>query len=309
MPLNSIPPTTTVGNLETKRAAALGQCWTDVGFWGGVIPGNQGNLRSLIDAGVKGFKCFMIESGVEEFPCVSEDDLNKAAPEIAGRSVLLFHAEVDDSSNHSDDDLTDPNPDRTSYTTLLKRFPHLDAHIVHLSTAAALPLIRQAKEASLKLTVETCFHYLCLASHAIPMGNQNSNANNQDELWAALDSGLIDCVVSDHSPCVAELKRSVTASGDGDFISAWGGISTLGLGLSLLWTEGVRKRQIKPGKVVRWISEASAKHGRINDTKGSIAVGKDGDLVVFDPEEQFMLTPYAGSHVYGQVKQVYIRGN
>jgi len=316
-----------------------------VGFWGGVIPGNQNYLGALIDAGVKGFKCFMIESGVEEFPCVSDEDLDKAAPEIAGRSVLLFHAEVDDGSDDPHTSHRDDNQDPTLYQTflesrppsletsaiskiiaLLRRFPNLDAHIVHLSAAAALPLIKEAKEASLKLTVETCFHYLCLTSHAVPSGRPEfkccppiRDQRNQDQLWAALESGLIDCVVSDHSPCIAELKRSTAIAGDGDFVSAWGGISTLGLGLSLLWTEGVKKRGIKPGKVISWLSEASAKLARIADSKGSIAVGKDGDFVVFDPEEQFTitneglrirnkLTPYAGMQVNGRIRQTYIRG-
>ena len=225
----------------------------------------------------------------------------------------MFHAEFDDLSNDPSASHGGDNQDCTLYQTflqsrppsletsaisriiaLLERFPNLDAHIVHLSAAATLPLIKQAKEASLKLTVETCFHYLCLTSHAIPNGRPEfkccppiRDQENQDELWAALESGLIDCVVSDHSPCVAELKRSVAITGDGNFMSAWGGVSTLGLGLSLLWTEGVKKRGIKPGKVIGWLSEGSAKLGRVEASKGSIAVGKDGDLVVFDPEKQF----------------------
>ena len=172
---------------------------------------------------------------------------------------------------------------------LQKEFPTLRCHIVHLSAAQALPLIRSAKAAGHKLTVETCFHYLCLASDSIPNGRPEfkccppiRDAANREALWAALLDGTIECVVSDHSPCVAELKRLDR----GDVMGAWGGISTLGFGLSLLWTEG-RKRKVPIGSILRWVSENTASHAGLGDRKGKIAVGYDADLVIWDPEAQY----------------------
>ncbi|VDB85289.1 unnamed protein product [Peniophora sp. CBMAI 1063] len=339
MPLNSIPPTTTVANLQEKRAAAKGQCWTDVAFWGGVIPGNQDHLAPLVKEGVKGFKCFMIESGVDEFPCVSEEDLIPAmkALEPTG-SVLLFHAEFDDPSHKHPQ--TASNSDPTLYDTFLdsrppgmevdaisriialqKQFPSLRCHIVHLSAAAALPIIRSAKAAGAKLTVETCFHYLCLEASAIPAGRPEfkccppiRDEANRSALWDALADGTIDCVVSDHSPCVAELKKL----DDGDIMSAWGGISTLGLGLSLLWTEA-SKRGFSIRKVLGWTSGRTATHGGVSERKGKLAVGYDADLVVWDPKAEFTvtreslnfknkLTPYEGRTLRGRVERTILRG-
>ncbi|KAI0034143.1 allantoinase [Vararia minispora EC-137] len=342
MPLNSIPPTTTVAHLETKRAAAQRQCWTDVAFWGGVIPGNQEHLVPMVGAGVKGFKCFMIESGVEEFPCVTEADLEPAMEALEGTgSTLLFHAEFDD---HSHVPAPDAPSDSTLYATFLASrppafetaaiariirlqalFPALRCHIVHLSAAAALPLIRSARAAGAKLTVETCFHYLCLAAADVPNGRPEfkccppiRGADNREALWEALADGTIDCVVSDHSPCVAELKRL----DDGDIMSAWGGISTLGLGLSLLRTEA-RRRGFGIERVVRWTCEATAEHAGLQERKGKLAVGYDADLVLWDPDGELTcgeqitketlnfknkLTPYEGRTLRGRVETTVLRG-
>ncbi|KAF6762974.1 allantoinase [Ephemerocybe angulata] len=335
MPLNSLPPTTTVANLEEKRQAAAGQCHTDVGFWGGVIPGNQEHLTPLVKAGVKGFKCFLIESGVDEFPCVTEPDLHSAMEKLqAGSSVLLFHAELDSAIPS----VNNPNP--TLYKTFLnsrpeqfeadaislvyklqKAYPDLRTHVVHLSAASALPTIRQARREGLPLTVETCFHYLCLNAESIPDGHTEFKCcppvredSNRDELWNALKEGIIDCVVSDHSPCVVELKKIDT----GDIMSAWGGISTLGLGLSLLWTEA-KKRGVPLRQVVEWMSKKTAAHASLGDTKGQLNVGYDGDFVLWDPEASFKVTkellqyknkisPYEGLELTGRVEKTYLRG-
>ncbi|EIW55433.1 allantoinase [Trametes versicolor FP-101664 SS1] len=338
MPLNSIPPTTTVDNLAAKREAAHGQCWTDVAFWGGVIPGNQAHLKPLVDAGVKGFKCFLIESGVDEFPCVAESDLRGAMDELKDSpTVLCFHAELE--QNPAPVPAAHP-ADPTLYSTFLAsrpqqleidaialitrlhaEYPALRLHIVHLSAADALPLIRAAKAAGLPLTVETCFHYLTLSAQHIPHGRPEFKCcppvredGNREALWAALLDGTIDCVVSDHSPCVASLKKM----DEGDIMSAWGGISTLGLGLSLLWTEA-RKRGVGIDKIVDWLCVKTAKHAGLADTKGQLKVGYDADLVIWDPEGQIAvtkellnfknkLTPYEGLTLAGKVEKTFLRG-
>ncbi|KAI8971321.1 allantoinase [Trametes punicea] len=336
MPLNSIPPTTTVANLEEKRRAARGQCWTDVAFWGGVIPGNQSHLKPLVQAGVKGFKCFLIESGVDEFPCINESDLRQAMAELQDTpTVLCFHAELEKSPGAQAAESLDP----TLYSTFLasrpqqlevdaielitrlhKEFPSLRLHIVHLSAADALPLIRKAKASGLPLTVETCFHYLTLSAQHIPRGRPEFKCcppireeANREALWEALLDGTIDCVVSDHSPCVASLKKVE----EGDIMSAWGGISTLGLGLNLLWTEA-RKRNVGIDRVVDWLCVQTARHAGLADRKGQLKVGYDADLIIWDPYAQTKvtrellnfknkLTPYEGLTLSGKVEKTFLR--
>ncbi|KAJ7579215.1 allantoinase [Mycena floridula] len=339
MPLNSIPPTVTVPHLETKRRAAQGQCFTDVAFWGGSIPGNEEHLMPLIDAGVKGFKCFMIESGVDEFPCVSESDLKKSMAVLKDSpTVLLFHAELDDPSAAAPEE-SDLSPAEYStflksrpqkletdaislITSLQKDHPSLRCHIVHLSASSALPIIRAAKSTGLKLTVETCFHYLCLSSEDIPSGHPEfkccppiRETDNRNLLWEALKDGTIDCIVSDHSPCVADLKKL----DEGDIMGAWGGISTLGLGLSLLWTEGLN-RDIGISDIINWTSVKTAEHSGLGATKGKLDVGYDGDLLVWDPDAEYevkreslnfknKLSPYVGLRLRGRVEKTFLRGS
>lgn len=218
---------------------------------------------------------------------------------------------MDDGSLNRDTDLID-TPDPTSYSTFLdsrppkletdaislvtklqKKFASLRCHIVHLSASSALPLISEAKAAGLKLTVETCFHYLCLAAHMIPPGHPEfkccppiRDSTNRDLLWDALQDGTIDCVVSDHSPCVVELKHII----EGDFMKAWGGISTLGLGLSLMWTEG-RKRGLTIGQIIDWTSTKSAAHAGLGDIKGQLKTGFDGDFIIWNPDSMFKVRP------------------
>ncbi|RDB25078.1 Allantoinase [Hypsizygus marmoreus] len=337
MPLNSIPPTTTVEHLHAKRKAAQGQCHVDVAFWGGVIPGNQTHLKPLLDAGIKGFKCFLIESGVDEFPCVSEQDVELAMNELQNTStVLLFHAELDVSHEPTGSS----GPDPTLYSTFLhsrpetlemdaialitrmqRKYPALRCHIVHLSAASALPVIRAARSAGLNLTVETCFHYLCLSANDIPTGHPEfkccppiRESTNRDALWAALIEGVIDCVVSDHSPCVKELKKL----DEGDIMAAWGGISTLGLGLSLLWTEA-EQRGVTLSQVIDWTTRKTAEHSGLADLKGQLKVGFDGDFIIWDPDAKFMVTeeslnfknklsPYVGMTLRGRVEKTFLRG-
>jgi len=334
MPLNSIPPTTTVPNLEQKLQAAKDQCRIDVGFWGGVIPGNQEELIPLVRAGVKGFKCFLIDSGVEEFPCVSAEDVKQAMSKLQEvDSLLLFHAELDcPSSNHSH---PEKEPDPTLYSTFLDSrstkfetdaisklielnliFPKLRTHIVHLSAADALPMINRARSQGLALSTETCLHYLTLSSDSIPNGKPEykccppiRTSANQDLLWDALLKNEIDFIVSDHSPCTSDLKEN------SDLMKAWGGISGLGLGLSLIWNEG-KKRKIKnlESWILSWFCERPARFIGLDHLKGHIRVGAQCDLCIFDPNQSFQVTkatlnfknkisPYIGMNLTGKVIQ------
>lgn len=334
MPLNSIPPTTTLLNLQTKVSAAAGQCWVDVGFWGGVIPGNSSNLKQMVQAGVPGFKCFLIHSGVEEFPCVDEDDLLLALAQLKGTgATLLFHAECEIGS--TEEEAGDPS----SYSTFLASRPQdmelkainliidlcrrtgVPCHIVHLSAASALPTIRKARGEGIALTVETCHHYLNLNSETIPDRATQYKCcppireqANQEELWDAIVQGDIDMVVSDHSPCTPDLKEP----GKMDFMESWGGISSLQFGLSLLWT-GSRSRGFSLQDINRLLSVATAKLAGLEKRKGKIAVGFDADFVIWDPEKSFSvrresiqhknkLTPYLDMELLGVVEKTILSG-
>ncbi|XP_057696446.1 allantoinase, mitochondrial isoform X2 [Corythoichthys intestinalis] len=302
MPLNSIPPTTTVANFQEKLREATGKCFVDTAFWGGVIPGNQLELQPLIQAGVAGFKCFLIHSGVDEFPHVNQGDLQTAMEQLRGTgSVLLFHAEkeVQDTSEN--------NGDPQQYNTFLQSRPDImeveairsvielcteyqvRCHIVHLSSAQSLPLIQEAKKGGAPLTVETTHHYLSLSAENVPAGATQfkccppiKTAHNQDQLWAALKAGYIDMVVSDHSPCTPDLKKLDS----GDFTQAWGEISSLQFGLPLFWSLASRK-DFQLGDAVRLLCQNTAQLCGLSQQKGSLTPGYDADLVIWDPERQF----------------------
>ncbi|WP_255954049.1 allantoinase AllB [Streptomyces odontomachi] len=330
MPLNSLPPTTTVPHLRTKQAVARGAVHVDVGFWGGVVPGNLGGLRPLHDAGVFGFKCFLSPSGVEEFPELDEAQLVAAMTETGGfGGMLIVHAEdprqLADAARHAGPGYPDFLRSRpaasedTAIRTVVETARALDArvHILHLSSAGALPLIAAARRAGIRLTVETCPHYLTLSAEDVPDGASAfkccppiREADNRELLWAALADGILDCVVSDHSPCTADLKTP-------DFATAWGGISSLQLGLPAVWTEA-RRRGHTLDDVVRWMSERPA--GLVGLTrKGAIAPGRDADFAVLAPEATFTVDPtalqhrnpitaYAGRTLRGVVTSAWLRG-
>jgi allantoinase len=333
MPLNSIPPTVDVDALEIKRKAASGQCHVDVGFWGGAVPGNTAELRPLHEAGAFGFKCFLLHSGVDEFSPLDGVGLELAMREISGfGGLLLVHAE----DAHAVE--TAPLPDGRSYASFLRSRPRaaenraiaqvLDlarrtdcrVHILHLSSAEALPAIAAARADGVRVTVETCPHYLTFAAEEIPDGATEykccppiRESANRDLLWDGLRDGLIDLVVSDHSPSTIDLKQLDT----GDFGAAWGGISSVQLGLPAVWTDA-RGRGFALSDVVRWMSEAPARQAGL-DRKGGIAVGKDADFCVLAPDESFVvdpdrlhhknsLTPYAGRTLAGVIRSTWLRG-
>jgi allantoinase len=333
MPLNSVPPTVDVAALEVKRKAARGQCHVDVGFWGGAVPGNAEAMRPLHEAGVFGFKCFLLDSGVEEFPPLSPAELDRHLGVAASfDGLVLVHAEDPQVIGAA------PAPSGTGYEDYLASRPHeaedvaithvLDAarrtgarvHIVHLSSAHAAPLVRQARRDGVRVTVETCPHYLTLDAEAVPTGATEykccppiRGATNRTKLWRALGAGDVDCVVSDHSPCPPELKRQ----GGGDFGAAWGGIASLQLGLAVVWTEA-RTRGHDLADVIRWMAEEPARIAGLR-RKGRIAVGADADLVAFAPDatvvvdparlhHRHAVTPYAGRELTGVVRRTWLHG-
>lgn len=336
MPLNSIPPTTTLDGFYTKLDSARNKCWTDVAFWGGVVPGNQAEIKPMVNAGVKGFKCFLIHSGVDEFPSVTESDVRMAMEQMQGTdAVFLFHAEVE-----IPQETENTSRDPAKYTTFLQSRPEamenqaielvinlcreyrVPCHIVHLSSASALPMIRKAREEGVPLTIETTHHYLSLLAENVPDGATQfkccppvRDANNQECLWQALKSRDIDLVVSDHSPCTVDLKLMDR----GDFMAAWGGISSVQYGLSIFWSQA-SSRGFSLHDVVRVMCEEPAKLSRLSHRKGKIAVGMDADFVLWDPDEPIVIdqkitrhknkvTPYHNMKLRGVIHKTILRGN
>jgi allantoinase len=333
MPLNSLPPTVDPAALAAKREAAEGACAVDVGFWGGAVPGNVPSLRPLHELGVFGFKCFTSDSGVPEFPPLASGEMRAAFREIASFGGLVIV--------HAEDPASLTPPAGGDYPAFLASRPAsaerraveqvvrlaeetgVRAHILHLSAADCLEVLAKARADGLSVTAETCPHYLTLcaddACGPVPPRSPATafkccppirDAANRDLLWQGLASGLISCVVTDHSPCTPELKR-------GDFESAWGGVSSLQLGLPAVWT-AARERGHGLSSVVRWMSEAPAALAAVPG-KGGIAVGNDADLVAFAPDERFTVdpaalhhrhpvTPYEGRTLTGVVQTTWLRG-
>jgi allantoinase len=338
MPLNCVPPTTTVAPLEAKRKAAKGQCFVDWAAWGGVVSNNQSNISALAAAGVPGFKCFLIHPGIEEFTMVSEADLRAALPFVKDTGLpLLVHAELSGPIDTATRGLA--NADWRVYETFLKSRPdeaELAAielllsvcqeygcriHIVHLSTARALDRLNDAKHRGLPLTAETCPHYLHLAAEDIVDGATQYKCappirrrENREALWQGLRDGVIDLVATDHSPCPPAMKQIER----GDFRAAWGGISSVSLALSVVWTEA-RLRGFSLADVVRWMAEGPARLAGCQERKGLLAPGFDADFVVFDPEAErnvneaqlyyrHPLSPYLGKRLTGKVMMTFLRG-
>jgi allantoinase len=333
MPLNSIPATVDIGALEAKRASTAGKLAVDVAFWGGAIPGNAADLAPLHDAGVVGFKCFLLPSGVDEFPPLDRAGLGEAMRAIADfGGLLIAHAEdgpVIDAApaahgRHYSDFVSSrpPEAEVRAITTLLEqtRATGCRTHVVHLSSAETLPLIRAAKDEGLPVTAETCPHYLTLRAEDVPDGGTQFKCcppirddANRDALWAGLLDGTIDCVVSDHSPCTIAAKRLDT----GDFGEAWGGIASVQLGLPVMWTEAL-ERGIAIERLVHWMAAAPAALVGL-DGRGAIAPGHRADLSVFAPDETFVVdpaklrhrnpvSPYAGRTLRGVVEQTWLAG-
>jgi allantoinase len=333
MPLNCIPVTTRRAALEEKLRAAAGQLHVDVGFWGGVVPGNAGELGGLAAAGALGCKAFLVHSGIDEFPNATEADLRAAMPVLREAGLpLLAHAELDLGAAPDDDDphryarylRSRPAAWEDAAIALLIRLARetgCAVHVVHLSSSTSLPQIERAKDEGLPFTVETCPHYLCLEAESIPDGATQfkcappiREGENREALWRGLERGVIDLVVTDHSPCTPALKEK----GHGDFAEAWGGIASLQLGLPTVWTEA-RRRGHGVADVATWMSTRPAALAGLGRRKGRIAPGFDADLVVWDPEAEISvdagqlffrhkISPYLGRRLLGRVERTVLRG-
>jgi len=337
MPLNCSPVTTTVEALALKREAARGKLWVDCGFHGGVISGLHGQVGPLSAAGVLGFKAFLCHSGIDEFPSAGESDLRSVMPDLARAGVpLLVHAEltgpivptepitVAESRSYARHLASRPpawEHDAIALLIELCRETGCHVHIVHLSSAGALPMIAHAREEGLPLTVETCPHYLTFAAEEIPDGDPRFKCappirerENRERLWQGLRDGLIDTIGSDHSPAPPELKHLAT----GDVVRAWGGIASLQLSLAAVWTDACR-RGFTVDDVTAWMAHRPAELVGLTSSKGEIAPGRDADLIVFDPESTFTVdpaalhhrhraTPYEGRILSGRVETTYLRG-
>ncbi len=337
MPLNSVPATVTRAALEEKREAARGKCHVDVAFWGGLVPGNDSQIEGLIHDGVRGFKCFLAPSGVDEFASVTEEDLRRALPVVAraarGRACpVLVHAE--DPTRFGG-----PSGDRRCYATYLATRPvdaevaaielisrlaheyHVTTHIVHVSSAEGIEAIARAQASGTRMTAETCPHYLTFAAEdvkesatAFKCAPPIRERGHRDALWHGLAQRQCTIVASDHSPAPAALKCAET----GDFIAAWGGVASLELSLAATWS-GAGDRGFGISDVMRWMSESPAQLCGLGGRKGRISPGADADLIVWDPDarstvdaermqQRHKVTPYAGLSLRGVVRATYVRG-
>jgi allantoinase len=340
MPLNCIPETINVNALEAKRAAAQGKVWVDWAAWGGVVRGNAEEIKPLAVAGVPGFKCFLVHSGIDGFAWVDEPVLRLALDQLRGTGLpLLAHAEVAGPVNAATEALNASQADWRKYATYLASRPDAaeveaiallirlaeefltPVHIVHLASAQALPLLAEARKRGLPITVETCAQYLWFSAEEIPDGATEfkcappiRGAANREELWSALRDGLIDMVTTDHSPCPPAMKLR----DEGRWDRAWGGIASLGLALPVMWT-AMKQRGMSLADLVRWMAAAPAQLAGLAGSKGALVAGADADFVVFDPDATWTvatkhlhfrhkLSPYLGAKLRGRVLETWLRG-
>jgi len=334
MPLNSDPVTTTALAFDQKAAAAAGQLQVNCGFWGGIVPGNESDIEKLVEKGVLGFKAFLTHSGIDEFPNVTEADLRKAMPIIAKHQLpLLVHCEltpavqppaVNDPRSYQSYLLSRPKEWEDQAISLMIQLCadyNCRVHIVHLSSANSIEPIKQARQQGLPITVETAQHYLYFNAEAIPDAQTAFKCappirekENNEQIWQALQEGIIDFVATDHSPAPPGMKEMES----GNLMKAWGGIASLQLALPVLWT-AARKKNIPVTHMAKWLCEKPALLPGLQTTKGTIAKGFDADLVVWSPDKKFTvtaaqlqhkhkITPYLNQELYGVVAQTWLNG-
>jgi allantoinase len=332
MPLNSSPVTISVNAFTEKINATENKLHTNVGFWGGIIPDNIAELENLIDEGVLGFKAFLTHSGIDEFPNCTESDLRKAMPILAKHNLpLLVHCELSDDKHPCNGNpvvyknylATRPEKWEDDAIAMMIRLCeefNCRVHIVHLSSANSIEQIQKAKQKGLPLTVETGQHYLFFNAEEIPDGKTEykcappiRNKENNEQLWQALKNGIIDFVATDHSPSTPDLKELIS----GNFMKAWGGISSVQLALPVLWT-AAKNRNCTYADLAKWLSENPAKLIGKEHKKGKIAIGYDADLVIWSdkkfnvlPENihhKHKITPYLNKELYGIVEQTFLGG-
>ncbi|KAK5575576.1 hypothetical protein RB653_006709 [Dictyostelium firmibasis] len=355
MPLNSSPVTTNFKNLQDKIESMKGKLRVDVGLLGGIIPGNSNEIKKMVlQGGVLGFKSFLLPSGIDEFPSVNETDIQEAMNQMKSLKIehdksdviMMFHAEVEDPIKEATDRLQRENADPKLYETYLESRPKIaeniainkiieitklnkivSTHIVHLSSSEAIKQIRDAMDEGVPISAETTYNYLYLNSESVPYGNTLFKSappvreqQNQDLLWDAMINGTIKLIVSDHSPCTIDLKQlKADNQSIGDFLKAWGGISSLELGLPIIWTQ-CKNRGIPIYHLSQWLSDGPSKLVGLNDRKGSIEIGRDADFVIFNPNESFIVdekklllknkfSAYNGQQLFGVVYKTILRGN
>jgi len=342
MPLNCLPETTTVAALEAKRDAAAGQCYVDWMSWGGAVADNQEHILPLARAGVPGYKCFLIYPGCDGFTMIDQQQLEASLPAIAASGLpLLVHAELAGPIDRAMTMVRDA--DWRKYVTYLASRPdeaelaairlmvrlcrqyQFRLHIVHLATAQALDLLRDARAEGLPITVESCPHYLHFAAEDIPDGATEFKCappirgrENREALWQGLREGVIDMIVTDHSPCPPAMKRGLDQNGEGRFDLAWGGIASVSVALPVIWSE-CRARGFSLDDLARWMSSAPAALAGLGDQAGSLAVGRDANFLIFDPDAESTVaterlhfrhpvSPYLGETLHGVVRATYLRG-
>ena len=334
MPLNSIPATTSVAAVEAKVHALHGKCRVDVALWGGAVPGNVDQLRPMLDAGVRGFKCFLVDSGVPEFGNLDAVEVEAALNALHGTGApLLVHAELPEHIHAPEGDArayasylasrpAKAEDDAIALMFALVRKTGTHTHIVHLSSANGLEALRLARKTGVPLTAETTPHYLYFGAEDVPDAATEFKCappirehSNREELWRGVEEGLFNAIVSDHSPCTPELKRMQ----EGDIARAWGGIASLQLSLSIVWTEA-KRRKIAFEKIASLMTSGPATLAGLGHRKGKLAAGYDADIVAFDPKARFVVktddiqhrhkvTPYAGETLNGVVRATYVRGH
>jgi allantoinase len=344
MPLNSIPETISVEALQAKRSAAQGKTWVDWAAWGGVVRGNANALPALAASGIPGFKCFLIHSGIDGFPWVDEAELRLALEQLKSTGLpLLAHAEVRGPVDEATKDLNAAGADGRRYSTYLASRPdraeleaitllirlaeafHSPIHIVHLSSAEALPLLAAARDRGVPISAETCVQYLWFAAEDIPDGATEFKCAppirrraNRDRLWAALEEGLIGMVTTDHSPCPPAMKHR----DQGRWDQAWGGIASLGLALPVMATM-LERRGVELNVALKhlssWMSMETARLAGLAGRKGALIPGADADFLIFDPDTPWTvapqhlhfrhkLSPYLGVELRGCVLETWLRG-